>query len=1655
MNTKLIVILLQMLIFVRIQSKQTKIGLTKQDNGLADLTKSKINQVINREIDEIKLHDIEIKSRLLKGGNSGSGNQVVISEEQQTVIIEINEFNSETLDVKPIVSSIQNVKFTTVIGDDNTQELDSLIAESAIRNGVARGIRSYQKSSETQEDVLNSDAIEFLSGLDESTLKSIQDKYQITIDPRIIKTEQINEYLKKEDEDMLKPYNPQRFEDLGYQNICKKEIMDSENLVAEYFATKFVESTSLFESRNYMTIKEPFTNHLKLIEGYSEKISKQMSLVDQVYYWYLPIRIKPLLNEFVVKFQFVIDNGIIISSSLKDYQVEWEREGLYPQDYQKLATLFYKEYQLQKATVVPNDEVNLNLIVSDYDFLSTKHTLKTLKFEQIFSKMKILDPEYKERLEKLNKAICVKLIEIVYLMCADTEHISAFQSRIGGINGNQDVEYRDRREIAQQFFISFYSTLTTDTPQDCKFEKNKENFMTYEEILFKARYNININDEEYKVFKTTFLGEKRVGRDFLNKIGCQTNPICRYHLFLFDFNSYVREESYNILLEYALTPIVFHADFFKTLSEFTIEIDHVSSQTKTITFEELRDHWTAKGATNDFTYLYDSYILALETIYRAYIYLIEKKEIIQTSSKVNIWTSLCKFLGTDIKIDNNDSLQYFNTVDLNLLKEKYAVIGDTTIRLASIAGVQECNFESAIKRIEPDLPNKPIKLHKNLIKFMITVQIQIRFTTYETYLTGLKWDLSKCESFKINQIGFEKLVGQKSVRVPNGRYDTPRSKAKKIEIKEVYRFNSKCFSVQITKIRTIIEKGLAIFTENPKTVNYVRIVYFKFMKYIRGIKEINIQRLLLHMTINWIKNYKDEPQTDDLKIFILYFIKDFEANLLRRLNYYKTAGFFGTVMRMFTITSEKNKGTGKDPISANFKQFIKRKRIDERILEFDLYYFANLAGKKTKKSSGIGEEQNKFDTNKENMLKQVPKFFAQFESDMYKKPNPLKLSKFELFKKNIVSCRPSIITSKDGIALDLFDLSPGRSTSDNPLITKDCDINFAIRWAEYLFTAEVFVEAMPLFNTDNYFHIYFYEQSARIAVPKVTMARMYQHLQTIRINYELDFEDPIYYMIYKTQNCIRVKTRENGQCAYSPKSYAIFYWLFSYILSINNPSKAISLDFFGDESPIYGTSQLILLTSYIKSFKEDFTEYCRHGALRLESWKICKLFDLQQFWETNVFKEMSKSINPIKIYEDFTTILDNNPGLSTPPNKIVLKLLFIESYETFIHYGREDSFSSERLKDIIDTNPFSSQVSEFRATVLQGNNPNRFNYLFSQDSAEDKKVINEYFFYTHVYLQSISVDDIFIRNSIIELIKKSDDKTNYIKNMATENNLPLLTVYKIIFSYAPDVDSMGTIMKYFHDTGNYYLIPSVQFDHSILEELKNCFPFSESTSRNVVSESLDTFYQCFEIRINEHEVIQTKDNEIKFEGENSISENDDDEFGQELEFEESGMNNNKNLINTNLKTSLKEQVTTIDVVETTDKSIETMELEFEVQSILKRETESPQFGGSRVARDLLAKKRNIPSNDDPNSFKVMTQEDKLNALGQSTNKFVNLEKKTLMTQMKSGSIGSSQRGIMIESKNDFRLMTRNNEFIAKNAKQFNLLGRSAFTIGQPNKLKNF
>lgn len=1233
---------------------------------------------------------------------------------------------------------------------------------------------------------------------------------------------------------------------MGFDDICKKEIFKGEDFLISFLVKEHIGITTIINQDVVTTIAAKLEAHSSSIGKYVNALSLTKGLIDALYSQYVPLRVAKLVGLFETELgiqakckvsAFAIDTlggdevkkfKADINTKMTAYLDEWQSQNIEIDSYRPLAETFYKEIS----------------IITD-DAMSKEVSDRIAKYPKSINTLQTKNAEYKKRLDEVNACICPVLKNIIYCLAGLKSTDSVFNSKFGGLADNASMQAKDFKAYATELLDSFSDSITKFKPQTCGDETQ-----TIQEMIFYSRTNTFITAKGLENLK---ISVSSVGEVWSSFFAIFENIQSEEYRNVIDYDFYIlRPNPYSTnlvetMINYRSRTVLFHTEFFNLMSNFpTFFIDKGMGGDK-MAISDLRTYFMnwEKGSsisvyakTKEFGF--QSMAIMWVSIYKLYVAVRIKDETLKPESKMGeIFASICKILQNRASFDSEDSPLFSILFEKSSLDALYPHLISYIAKIAETFGEKACIVETnqnivipIIPAVDPN-PNVFIEIHTIIINVFKVIKIDQIKKTFKEKLIGLKWDaVANCPEGKFKDFNYEKAktttktVVKKSLKVSD---EKDFGGLKVLEERKIYRFTNGCTTKYLEEFdKVMLNEGFDAFSKNKIERMYKEMIRI-FYEVVDGLTYEN-RGLIFHVMIKWLLKERTDIKkiTEHKKMFTFHMFEVVEKRVLRMINYYDTAGFYGYLTRVEEESDKQNLEKmykHKNSKWAEFQTLMKMKYIDRDLYRADLFYLVDQAIINSIPKKGDKDEKI-FNTNTDNALRMLTMLFGRANIKELKEP-ATNWQSYVGFYESVMVCRWNVYegvppTGKQTTVLDgKFCVKKGIKCEVAENTFKDCNIDFALKMISYLHTLPILLYGISAYDTHNYFHKYFTKRVVdKSGWDKKSLARLYQHYQNIRLSNESQVSDIVHYTLDRTLECMteealfaKTKTETydaNRFCVFSLRTYAEIYWNLKYQFAVNFSDQVFDLS-RPIGLPLFGTTILILNIFTYPALRDEFIDTCSRIEEVEPAVDICRVYEV-----VNLFIEMTNvEEGTIGSEEVFTRLNSINEAWVSKSQATLSTFIMLEAMWVMENLGDQYEYQEGKVVNMLN---YRYHYSAVEVAKLTENNVKFESFLIKKEDKDAIEMLGQYLYY------NFARKKVYGTESTLRELLVSFGPADTIFNEFTEYNEHVSSfIYRTMLTYSPDLAFSKSVSVKVSEHKWFFSIVTMDFSNEFIEELINSY----------------------------------------------------------------------------------------------------------------------------------------------------------------------------------------------------------------------------------------
>lgn len=1227
----------------------------------------------------------------------------------------------------------------------------------------------------------------------------------------------------------------------GFDEVCKKEIFTADKFLVSFIVKEHIDQNGVMNSEALSSIAAKIQVHAQTMKTYEGFLLETKGLVDALYAQYVPTRVLKLVRLFeteleitpactVTPFSFADLKGpevtakkATIEPRMKVYLKEWEDTSLDMESYRPLATNFYNEMSI--------------LMDADRRKQIDEHT----KFTPAVKTLDSGSASYDKRLKEVNSCICPVLKRIVYAFAGEASMKSKFESKFGSIADHTDLKKADFREYSIELFDSFSDTVNKFWPEKCG-----DSTRTIQEMIFFARTAKFIKD--FPKLQVSVNSPDGVWGAFFNMFEElqmeKYRQVINYDMYLLQPRS-TSKELFETMVQYRTSEVVFHPAFFNLMSDFPTFFAKPVMGKNRMSLVELRTYFETaemalstadfkEDAVHGFNFMRDVW----SAIYKIYVFQRSQGALTNASTLADVFEKICGFLHDKTFFDSDPNIIYtelFQQGSFSILYPHLLSYIDMLSLSPDVNGkacVKADVFPLIVKTVPPKDPLKytRVTIHKTIVDFFTKFQIDKIMQGFKEAFIAIGWNVAKCPEGKQKDFDYEKAktstrtVIKKSLKKGDEKLF---GGAKVLTERKVSRYTKDCVTEFIPKLETVMTtKGFAEFKKaNIKKMHkeIIRIV----MEVIEE-SAYEVRGLIYHVLLRWmLRENKDIAKIDaDKKMFIFLMFEVVESRVLRMINYYESAGFYGFLMRVVTESGFPGNTLKYKHVNeewAKFDVLMDIETIDRDMLRTDMFYLIEQAILMTNARDG-DENQKIYYTDARNALNMLHALFERVRSKAEKAKMVKPWHMYQNFFQNVLNCRWNkfvlrrTVTLKNVDNVDQKTCGPGNLDCDfaeNDF--SQCNIEFALRQIGYLHRMPIFLYGLPAYDTHNYLHKYFvHSHKTEHPMDKRFLARLYRHYQNIRASSEAQVSDVVHFTLDRTIECMSNtspyaagKVDPKRFCIFSSRSYAEMYWVLKYQFAVNYRNVVFDLSSPPD-MPLFGTSILMLNVFTFPEYKSEFKDTCEAIQEQEPNVDVCRVHEIvEKFLALATVTEDAP--NSETTFTEIRAVLESwgNPVQTINGLFIVLEAMFVlENLDDNYQAGADhamDMLNYRHFKSALETDRLKAQGMVFE------------DFLVDKTNKDAVKLMGDYLYFNYAKRKVLDIE-LALRSELAAVGPNDalfDDLTTYEGYRTT-------FIFKLYMLYSPDVAFSSAIALKLIDLKLFFAAATMEISNDwILQEIND------------------------------------------------------------------------------------------------------------------------------------------------------------------------------------------------------------------------------------------
>lgn len=1317
---------------------------------------------------------------------------------EQFVTTQIGQVNFEI--------AARNTESIATVGENGFASWDSKRSSSVSKSTITR--RELRTITDMVPNKADTKSIASLKVVQTGSLREEKQRYEESL---ALKTIQVS--------------NNHNF--AGFDGICHNLITSAETWMPKMFAHLFVSSDNNVSVREEKAILATFYPHREEMNGYLDQLKVYPGLIDTLTFLYVPVQVRSLIDAindlYGRKYPITlkVEALALKNPMVKSYVDRWSSTVVEYQKYASFGSLYYNELSEQ---VYPILDLQGDGALTDSD-VKTSGNFVT-KFMRV-------SKDYNDDLATLNPHICGVLREIIYTFAGEAGHRSKFDASVKMVYESPVEERIEFRVFSTAFLEAFWPTLASDKAKAAKCEGSdpKDKNLQLVEMIFFARTGRLLS--EFAELSKSLLAPKSAWHEVLRavrvSVGSPVKEVADYHHYVLASRFHTAELLVSETLGFRDSAVLFHPEFFQDLLAFDSRFSGKNFGEARVTLDQIQEYMYfdgSDGATTDVDRGFLIYRDIVVNLYKLYVVVGRSGKIKAQSTRKEIWEALCNQVSDKAFFESErDSYADLFPVDtfMPLYYETLTVIGVK----GKEAGATECfepkqpieRLKLRIARPEPVPPPKStIVVLEWIAKWLLSVSIEGRKTTLKEKLIAIGWNVKKCPLGKFRNFEYTRTTHaalQRSVS-DSGDVEKVQKETSRVQV----RFTKDCtteFAVSLEKV--IVEFGFKAFKNSP-AIPKMHWEIMQILLWVLSTFDVVVRKLAWQVVVQWVLGFRKlpKPLDEDRRLMAILVFQQLEDRVIRKLDYFDTAGLYGAISHLATGPDKPGMGRNNkwtEEQGDNLEKFLPVSMMNPLMLQLDLYYLGYVAAGVTRADLRSSDDQKAFGTNKRYMEESLD---FLFQSITYKaKGLKSKVWSLKDMHGKINACHGTLYRSKATKAVvPKFECKKEADCDAADNDYKDCDVDFLLEVAFSLNSMPLLIHSVGVFNVKNYLHPYFRdgENSLRGMRTNFIFAKMIRALQAMRLTLDENVDNPVSAITYamdRTVQCISPDAifdksyDQKERCIFSPRMYADIYWQLKFAYAVQFPHSETDLHFFDPSKPIFGTAQLLALASIQKGVGRAFRTLCEMEQYAAKKPQICILFDSLEFLLQS--SSVEARVEDTDVFISFLERLAERT--KTPASRARSLMLLLETFETVqVLYGDDSDMANSLREQLNPVSNVDNLSLEQLAEVKQS--PLFENFLIGKAETDFKKVLTDYLFFA-VNKQKVSPEERGFKSGIMGLGKE-------VVTAATFKRNPKLKLEMVGMMYG-DRTMVETIVNSWVDLHFFLDIASIEYDSDDIKQL--------------------------------------------------------------------------------------------------------------------------------------------------------------------------------------------------------------------------------------------
>lgn len=473
----------------------------------------------------------------------------------------------------------------------------------------------------------------------------------------------------------------------------------------------------------------------------------------------------------------------------------------------------------------------------------------------------------------------------------------------------------------------------------------------------------------------------------------------------------------------------------------------------------------------------------------------------------------------------------------------------------------------------------------------------------------------------------------------------------------------------------------------------------------QGVKRDLIQYIIIRIITIWIKEKPSDVQLN----FIIKLFQELEEGLLRsgKLDLTQTAGVY--------FFSSKLVGGASAVLQDWRTDVLKNSMINRSMLKWDIFYLGYIAGLRTNPTGFNPEMLIQYGAEISMMRNaEIPRMLSVLD-DL----SPINDNALKQLEMKLQQCRANVLTKEadNSEALegdcDYIDgelQSSGYLKKEGDRVKcklearkdyKKCDLNTAAELVQYLFTIDVAIESVHVFDSENLFsnraylsregqEIFDNTQQEMTVNNHMFLMTSYQFLQMIRNKAESGMQDVPNYVLRNIVNCLEsyntLTKVDSKACPFDRQAYGAMFWTFRHSFY---QRKALGGNYdlsTWDNSTPMGTTFYIQNMAINRRYAEEFQSMCE--TFVDDEPEICLIAKLVLEWmdwvKTSQEQELDRGFDILDQTLGFSALIQAGSTGNAAIKLQRRRFLVLEALNVIFYLVREDGNQMEIVRNTLN-----------------------------------------------------------------------------------------------------------------------------------------------------------------------------------------------------------------------------------------------------------------------------------------------------------------------------------------------------------------------------------